>query len=187
MQNTSSKGWTADHSSKAGMTGRETAFLLSCSCLFLIHAMYTLISGVLLPGLPFHTAYHAALALVWLILGNCCIRAAKRGHAPLMWLRPVIIFAMVLYLYGIYSNMMLYLGTKLFPIAYMKSLIWSCMMSFAFSTLLLVLEVQQVCIACRTLSVSVRCRHPMPVSSGAIKYPASSSYAVLYAFLHALC
>eukprot|EP00878_Enallax_costatus_P015689 GHUV01016437.1.p1 GENE.GHUV01016437.1~~GHUV01016437.1.p1 ORF type:complete len:820 (+),score=192.83 GHUV01016437.1:571-3030(+) len=143
MQNTSSKSWHSNHSSKTGATGRETAFLLSCSCLFLIHATYTVISWVALPELPFHTAQHAALALLWLIVANCCLKASKCGHAPMRWLRPLLVLAIILYFYSVYSNMMLYLGTKLFPASYMKSLIWACMMAFAFSSLLLVLEVQQ--------------------------------------------
>lgn len=144
MQNVASKSWLSGHSSKTGMTGRETAFLLGSSCLFVIHATYTILSWVLVRDLPFHTAHHAALALLWLLVANCCIEAARCGHAPMRWLRPVLVLAIALYLYYVYGAMVLYLGTDLFPTSYMKSLIWACMMSFAFSTLLLVLEVQQV-------------------------------------------
>lgn len=144
MQNTASKSWNSSHSSKTGMTGRETAFLLGCSCLTVIHATFSVVSWIALPELPYHTAQHAALALLWLLVANSCLKAAKCGHAPMRWLRPLLVLAMALYLYSIYSNMMLYLGTSLFPALYMKSLIWAMMMAFAFSTLLLVLEVQQV-------------------------------------------
>jgi hypothetical protein len=118
--------------------------LLAASCLVLIHALYAIASAILLPQLPFHTAHHAFLALVWLLVGSCVSRAARRSHAPLLWLRPVLVLGILLYLYGIYACMALYLGGGVFPPTYMKSLIWSVMMATAFTTLLLVLEVQQV-------------------------------------------
>jgi hypothetical protein len=54
------------------------------------------------------------------------------------------VLALLLYVYSIYSTLVLYIGTQLFPPTYMKSLIWSCMMAAAATTLLLVLEVKQV-------------------------------------------
>jgi hypothetical protein len=62
----------------------------------------------------------------------------------MVWLRPLLVLALLLYVYSIYSTMMLYLGTQLFPPTYMKSLIWSCMMAAAATTLLLVVEIKQV-------------------------------------------
>lgn len=62
----------------------------------------------------------------------------------MVWLRPLLLLAILLYAFSVYSTMALYLGTHLFPDTYMKSLIWACMMSVAFTTLMLVLEVQQV-------------------------------------------
>ncbi|WIA42366.1 hypothetical protein OEZ86_008373 [Tetradesmus obliquus] len=71
------------------------------------------------------------------------IRASRRHHAPMVWLRPLLVLALLLYVYSIYSTLVLYLHTQLFPPTYMKSLIWSCMMAAAATTLLLVVEVKQ--------------------------------------------
>jgi hypothetical protein len=73
IQNTSSKTWQANQQAqgvvfKAGMLGREAAFMVACSVLLVIHLAYALASAVVLPGLPYHTAHHAALALVWLVM-----------------------------------------------------------------------------------------------------------------------
>jgi hypothetical protein len=88
-QNTSSKAWGSQHAAaKTGMLGRETAFLLVSSFLALLHAAYTLVSWLVLPQLPFHMAHHAALALLWLLVANCCSRAARRyevGHKLGAW------------------------------------------------------------------------------------------------------
>ncbi|WIA21925.1 hypothetical protein OEZ85_004292 [Tetradesmus obliquus] len=145
MQNTSSKAWASQHAaaSKAGMLGRETGFLLASSALACMHAAYTLLAWLVLPQLPFHTAHHAALALLWLLVAGCCSRASRRHHAPMVWLRPLLLLALLLYVYSIYSTLVLYLHTQLFPPTYMKSLIWSCMMAAAATTLLLVVEVKQ--------------------------------------------
>jgi hypothetical protein len=67
----------------------------------------------------------------------------------MVWLRPLLVLALLLYVYSIYSTLVLYLGTQLFPPTYMKSLIWSCMMAAAATTLLLVMEIKQVsCMEC---------------------------------------
>jgi hypothetical protein len=62
----------------------------------------------------------------------------------MVWLRPLLVLALLLYVYSIYSTLVLYLDTQLFPPTYMKSLIWSCMMAAAATTLLLVMEIKQV-------------------------------------------
>jgi hypothetical protein len=73
IQNTSSKSWQASQQaqgvvSKPGMLGREAGFMVASSILLLIHLAYALASAIVLPGLPYHTAYHATLAVVWLIM-----------------------------------------------------------------------------------------------------------------------
>lgn len=73
IQNTSSKSWWSAQQAqgvviKPGMLGRETGFLVASCVLLVIHLAYALASAVVLPGLPFHTAHHAAMALVWLIM-----------------------------------------------------------------------------------------------------------------------
>jgi hypothetical protein len=73
IQNTSSKSWWSSQQAqgiviKPGMLGRETGFLVASCVLLVIHLAYALASAVVLPGLPFHTAHHAAMALVWLIM-----------------------------------------------------------------------------------------------------------------------
>lgn len=80
LQNTSSKAWASQHAAaaKAGMLGRETGFLLASSALACMHAAYTLLAWLVLPQLPFHTAHHAALALLWLLVAGCCSRASRR-------------------------------------------------------------------------------------------------------------
>jgi hypothetical protein len=81
IQNTSSKAWQANQEAagvvfKPGMLGREAAFLIASSILLLIHLSYALASVLVLPGLPYHTAHHAALALVWLITVSESCRGA---------------------------------------------------------------------------------------------------------------
>jgi hypothetical protein len=79
LQNTSSKAWASQHAAaKTGMLGRETGFLLASSALALLHAAYTLVAWLVLPQLPFHTAHHAALAFLWLLVAGCCTRASRR-------------------------------------------------------------------------------------------------------------
>lgn len=73
IQNGSSRSWAASLAAqgvvvKPGMLGRETGFLVSSCILVVIHLAFTLTSALVAPGLPFHTAHHAALALVWLIM-----------------------------------------------------------------------------------------------------------------------
>eukprot|EP00879_Flechtneria_rotunda_P018678 GHRR01019601.1.p1 GENE.GHRR01019601.1~~GHRR01019601.1.p1 ORF type:complete len:623 (+),score=198.83 GHRR01019601.1:173-2041(+) len=144
MQDTSSKGWHLARSpAKPGMLGRETAWVLGSCVLAVVHTVYTVLSWVFVPDLPFHTAHHAALAFTWLLAASCAVRAARRAHAPMVWLRPLLVLALLLYVYSVYSTMALYLGTRLFPATYMKSLIWAYMMAVAFTVLLLVLEVKQ--------------------------------------------
>lgn len=66
------------------MLGRETGFLLAAVALALMHTAYTLVSWLVLPQLPFHMAHHAALALLWLLVAGCCMRASRR--CVLLWL-----------------------------------------------------------------------------------------------------
>lgn len=73
IQNSTSKSWLASQQAqgvafKPGMLGRESGFLIASSVLVVIHFSYALASAVVLPGLPYHTAHHAALALIWLIM-----------------------------------------------------------------------------------------------------------------------
>lgn len=82
IQNTASKAWQASQQAqgvvaKPGMLGRETGFLVASSILTAIHLSYALASALVLPGLPYHTAHHAAMALVWLIM--------VRGRGQLQW------------------------------------------------------------------------------------------------------
>lgn len=78
---------------------------------------------------------------------NCCLTAVRRGHAGLVWLRPVLLLCGCVYVFNVYSGMALYLspeGGSLFPPIYMRSLIWCDMMAAALTGLALVMEVQQV-------------------------------------------
>lgn len=79
IQNTSSKSWQANQQAqgvvfKPGMLGREVSFMIASSILLVIHLSYALASAVVLPGLPYHTAHHAGLALIWLILVSSQLR-----------------------------------------------------------------------------------------------------------------
>lgn len=75
---------------------------------------------------------------------NCCFTAARRGHASMVWLRPLLVLLLVVYLYSIYSGMVLYLAGSLFPPSYMRSLIWCDMMAAALTGLAIAMEVSQV-------------------------------------------
>jgi len=68
----------------------------------------------------------------------------RRGHASLVWLRPVLVLCLCVYVYSVYSGMVLYLSGSLFPPVYMRSLIWCDMMAAALTALALVMEVHQV-------------------------------------------
>ena len=85
IQNTASKSWQAQQQAagvvfKPGMLGRETGFLVASGVLLVIHLSYALASAVVLPGLPYHTAHHAALALVWLIMVGEMVIGAPGGR-----------------------------------------------------------------------------------------------------------
>lgn len=75
---------------------------------------------------------------------NCVLVASRRGHAPLLWLRPLLVLCLALYVYSTYTGMVLYLAGSLFPPIYMRSLIWCDMMAAAFTCLALAMEVAQV-------------------------------------------
>jgi len=87
IQNVSSKSWHASQQAagvvfKPGMFGRETGFLVSSCIVLTIHLGYALASAISLPDLPYHTAHHAALALVWLIMvrqEGCCGKGREVG------------------------------------------------------------------------------------------------------------
>lgn len=75
--------------------------------------------------------------------------AARRGHSSLVWLRPLLVLLLLVYVDQVYSGMVLYLAPglgPLFPPIYMRSLIWCDMMAAALSGLALAMEVQQVCV-----------------------------------------
>lgn len=73
--------------------------------------------------------------------------AARRGHSSLVWLRPLLVLLLLVYVDQVYSGMVLYLAPglgPLFPPIYMRSLIWCDMMAAALTGLALAMEVQQV-------------------------------------------
>jgi hypothetical protein len=61
-----------------------------------------------------------------------------------VWLRPLLVLLLLVYVYAVYSGMVLYLAGSLFPPIYMRSLIWCDMMAAALTALALVMEVNQV-------------------------------------------
>lgn len=101
-------------------------------------------------ALPFiactsHRTAHWSLPLPACCLqANCCFTAARRGHSSLVWLRPLLVLLLLVYVYAVYSGMVLYLAGSLFPPIYMRSLIWCDMMAAALTGLALVMEVSQV-------------------------------------------
>jgi hypothetical protein len=130
--------------SKRGLLGGETAFLIVCSLLVLMHAALGIAAALVARATPFHAALHAALAAAWLLAAASAYAAARAAHAPLLPLRPLLVVALCWYLYCVYSTLMLYMFSTLFPPTFMKSLIWACMMAVALTSLLLTLELKRV-------------------------------------------
>lgn len=109
----------------------------SIACVYLTAMLLPHCCCLLLPCL------HACQ--VWLLVARCCVRASRSSHAPLVWLRPLLCLALLLYVAGVGCSLALYLGDPaLFPATYLKSLIWSYMMAAAATSLMLVLEIKQV-------------------------------------------